>query len=384
MADESKRDYYEVLGVEKSADEATLKKAYRTLAKKYHPDLNPGDKEAEQKFKEINEAYGVLSDPEKRKKYDQYGHAAFDPSAGAGAGFSGFGDFDFGDIFSSFFGGGGSGFGGSTRRNDAPIPGDDVEQRVVISFEEAVFGCKKDISYNRVEACQDCHGSGAAPGTTTDTCTVCHGTGRVTVQQRTIMGMMQTQTTCTNCRGTGKIVRTPCKNCNGKGYVRLTRKLSVAIPAGIEDGQRVALRGQGNAGRNGGPAGELIISVSVRPHPIFEREGSSIFCEIPISFTEAALGAEIDVPLLGGKTKKYTIPEGTQPGTSFTIRGEGAPDVYSGKKGNLVFTVTVEVPRALTAEQKDLLRKFAATDGEKNDAKRAGFRKKLKDLFNKN
>lgn len=383
MAQESKRDYYEVLGVEKTADDATLKKAYRALAKKYHPDMNPGDKEAEQKFKEINEAYGVLSDPEKRQQYDRFGHAAFDPAAGAGAGGygGGFGGFDFGDIFSSFFGGGGSGFS-SGRRANAAVDGDDIEQSVVISFEEAVTGCKKDVSYNHIEPCAECKGSGAAAGSTPETCPTCHGTGRVTVQQRTMMGIMQTQSACQNCRGTGKIVKNPCRNCSGKGFVRLTKRLSVTIPAGIDNGQRISLRGQGDAGRNGGANGDLIIRVSVRPHPIFEREGTTVFCEVPISFTEAALGAEIEIPTPTGKTKKYTIPEGTQTGTSFTLRGEGMPDVYNGKRGNLVFTVSVEVPRQLTVEQKDLLRKFAELGGERNETKRTGFRKKLKDLFN--
>ncbi len=376
MAD--KRDYYEVLGVDKGADDAALKKAYRNLAKQYHPDLHPGDKEAEQKFKEVNEAYGVLSDAEKRSQYDRFGHAAFDGSAGAGgAGFD-FGGFDFGDIFSSFFGGGGGG-GGS--RANARIDGDDVGVRVILSFEEAVFGCKKDISYNRIEECPDCHATGAAAGTTPETCPNCKGTGRVTVQQRTFMGVMQSQTSCSNCRGTGKIVKTPCTNCNGKGFIRLTKKLSVTIPAGIDNGQRVLLRGQGSAGRNGGRAGDLIIEVAVRPHPIFEREGNSVFCEIPISISEATLGAEIEVPMLDGKTKKYTIPEGTQPGTSFTMRGEGIADVNSKRRGNLVFTVMVEVPRNLNAEQKKLLREFGETLGEKNDAKSSGFRKKIKDLF---
>ncbi len=376
MAD--KRDYYEVLGVERGADEATLKQAYRNLAKKYHPDLHPGDEEAEQKFKEVNEAYGVLSDAEKRAQYDRFGHAAFDGAGGGGGGFdfSGAG-FDFGDIFSSFFGGG----GGGGRRPDAPIEGDDVGVRVILSFEEAVFGCKKDVSYNRIEACPDCHATGAAPGTSPETCPNCRGTGRVTVQQRTFMGMMQTQSSCNNCRGTGKVIKTPCKNCNGKGYVRLTKKLSVTIPAGIDNGQRVLLRGQGSAGRNGGAPGDLIIEVAVRPHPIFEREGNSVFCEIPISITEASLGAEIDVPMLDGKTKKYTIPEGTQPGTSFTMRGEGIADVNSKRKGNLVFTVSVEIPRNLSSDQKKLLREFGETLGEKNDAKSSGFRKKIRDLF---
>jgi molecular chaperone DnaJ len=376
MAD-TKRDYYEVLGVDKSADEATLKKAYRTLAKKYHPDMNPGDKEAEQKFKEVNEAYAVLSDPEKRSKYDQYGHAAFDPAAGgSGFDFSG-GGFDFGDIFSSFFG------GSSSSRANGRVDGDDVGVRVVLSFEEAVFGCKKDISYNRIEACSDCKGSGAAPGTSTETCQACRGTGRITVQQRTFMGVMQSQQTCQACRGTGKVVKTPCKNCSGKGYVRLTKKLSVTIPAGIDDGQRIALRGQGSVGRNGGQSGDLIIQVSVRPHPVFERDGSDVYCEIPISFAEAALGAEIDIPTLDGKTKKYTIPEGTQPGTSFTMRGEGIADVNTKRRGNLVFTVSVEVPRSLTPEQKKQLADFAASCGDKNDTKRTSFRKKIREMFGK-
>ncbi len=376
MAD--KRDYYEVLGVDKGADDAALKQAYRSLAKKYHPDLHPGDAEAEQKFKEINEAYGVLSDSEKRAQYDRFGHAAFDASAGGGGGYSGFGGgFDFGDIFSSFFGGG----GGGRRRADAPVEGDDVGVRVILSFEEAVFGCKKEISYNRIEECPDCHATGAAPGTSPETCPNCRGTGRVTIQQRTFMGVMQSETSCQNCRGTGKVVKTPCSNCKGKGFIRLTKKLSVTIPEGIDNGQRVLLRGQGSAGRNGGRAGDLIIEVSVRPHPIFEREGNSVFCDIPISISEATLGAEIDIPMLNGKTKKYSIPEGTQPGTSFTMRGEGVADVNSKRKGNLVFTVVVEIPRNLNSEQKKLLREFGETLGDKNDAKQSGFRKKIRDLF---
>ncbi len=373
-----KRDYYEVLGVDKSADDAALKKAYRNLAKQYHPDLHPGDAEAEQKFKEVNEAYGVLSDAEKRSQYDRFGHAAFDGTGGAGgAGFD-FGGFDFGDIFSSFFGGGG---GGGGNRANARMDGDDVGARVILSFEEAVFGCKKDVSYNRIEECPDCHATGAAPGTSPETCPNCHGSGRVTVQQRTFMGVMQSQTSCSNCRGTGKVVKTPCENCKGKGFIRLTKKLSVTIPAGIDNGQRVLLRGQGSAGRNGGAPGDLIIEVAVRPHPIFEREGNSVFCEIPITITEATLGAEIEVPMLDGSTKKYTIPEGTQPGTSFTMRGEGVADVNTKRRGNLVFTAVVEIPRNLNSEQKKLLREFGETLGEKNDEKKTGFRKKIRDFF---
>ena len=380
---ETKRDYYEVLGVDKNADEAALKKAYRTLAKKYHPDMNPDNKEAEQRFKEVNEAYGVLSDPEKRRQYDQFGHAAFEAGGPSGGG-AGFGGFDFGDIFSSFFGGGGfGGFGGGYSAANSPVDGDDIGVRVTLSFEEAVFGCKKDISYNRVEACGECHGTGAAPGTSTETCDRCRGTGTIVVQQQTFMGITQTRRTCDRCRGTGKIVKTPCKNCNGKAFVRLTKKLSVTIPAGIDEGQRIVLRGQGSAGRNGGAPGDLLIQVAVRPHPVFEREGNNIYCEIPISFTEAALGAEIEVPTPEGKTKKYTIPEGTQTGTAFTMRGEGVADVNTKRRGNLIFTVQVEVPRGLNAEQKKLLSEFAATCGEKNDAKRTSFRKKLRDLFSR-
>ena len=399
-----KRDYYEVLGVSRDADDATLKKAYRALAKKYHPDMNPGDAEAEQKFKEINEAYSILSDPEKRAQYDRFGHAAFDPSAGAGGGGSyDFGGFDFGDIFSSFFGGGSansnsSGFGGSGRsfnfgggggssfggfgRQNTAVPGEDVGVRVTLSFEEAAFGCKKDITYNRVEACDDCNGTGSAKGAAPEKCPHCHGYGRVTVERRTFMGIMQTQESCSNCRGTGRVIKNACKNCSGKGFVRLTKKLNVTIPEGIDNGQRIALRGQGSAGRNGGANGDLIIEVAVRPHPVFEREGNNLYCEIPISITEATLGAEIDVPTLSGQTTKYTIPEGTQPGTTFTLRGEGVTDVNNGKRGNLIFTVTVEIPKGLTEEQKDLLRKFAEATGDQEEGtKRSSFRKKLRDLF---
>ncbi len=381
---QDKRDYYEVLGVARDADEATLKKAYRLLAKKYHPDMNPGDPEAEQKFKEINEAYAVLSDPEKRRLYDQMGHAAFDGTGAANSGgFGGFGGFgggfDMGDIFSSFFGGG----GGNSFRANAPVEGDDIGVRIALSFEEAVFGCKKELSFNRVEACSDCSGTGAERGTQKETCPHCHGTGRVTVQQRTFMGVMQTQQTCSNCRGTGKIVKNPCKNCNGKGFVRLSRKMTVNIPAGVDTGNRVVERGQGSAGRNGGPNGDLFVEIHVRPHPIFEREGTTAFCEIPISFAEAVLGAEIEVPMLDGKTKKYEIPEGTQTGTSFTMRGEGIADPRTKRRGNLVFTVVVEVPKGLTPEQKKLLLAFQNACGDGADTKRTSFKKKIKDMFNK-
>ena len=274
-----KRDYYEVLGVGKTASADEIKKAYRSLAKKYHPDMNPGDKEAEVKFKEVNEAYDVLSDQDKRAKYDQFGHAAFDPSAGGGAGFGGFGgfggDFDFGDIFSSFFGGGGG--GQSRQRQDAPMVGDDVETRIYITFDEAVFGCKKEISFARVEGCPDCESTGAAKGTKAETCQTCRGTGRVTVQQQTMLGYMQTQRACQMCRGSGKIIKTPCKNCNGKGFIKINKKLEVTIPAGIDTNQRIILRGQGSAGRNGGRAGDLIIQVIVKESFVDTRDCPSFF-----------------------------------------------------------------------------------------------------------
>ncbi len=375
-----KQDYYQVLGVEKSASDAEIKKAYRVLAKKYHPDMNPGDKEAEQRFKEVNEAYAVLSDPEKRQKYDQFGHAAFDPAAGGGSGFGGFGDFggfDFGDIFSSFFGGGG---GGSSSRRRGPMRGSDVLTRLTISFEEAVAGCKKDISFDHVEACSDCHGSGAAPGSAVETCSVCRGSGQVTVQQNSPLGIFQTSRPCSACNGAGKIVKNPCGNCRGKGYVKVTKKLSVTIPAGIDNEQRIALRGEGNAGRDGGTAGDLVIEVRVREHAIFERDGMDIYCEVPITFAQAALGAEIDIPTLEG-TEKYTIGEGTQTGTTFTLRGRGIPNINQPRaKGNLYLTVNVEIPRGLNAKQKEALRTFADSCGESNNEKSTSFFKKL---FNK-
>ena len=376
MAD--KRDYYEVLGVEKSADANAIKKAYRTLAKKYHPDMNPGDKEAEAKFKEVNEAYAVLSDDEKKAKYDQFGHAAFDPAAGGGgygADFGGFGDF--GDIFSSFFGGG---FGGTSsgRRPNAPTRGDDIGIRLTISFEEAAFGVKKEVSYNRVQKCNECGGSGAAKGTTAETCTSCNGTGQKRIMQR--LGGMQFQSTapCDACRGTGKVIKTPCSSCRGSGSVRATKSLTVTIPAGIDDGQKIALRGQGCDGRNGGPAGDLIITIQVKPHSIFEREDFDIYCEVPITVAEATLGAEIKVPTLE-EPYAYTIPEGTQPGTTFTLRGKGIPYVNNNnRRGDLIFRINVEIPRGLNEKQKDAMRAFADSCGESNYAKKTGFFKKRK------
>ena len=381
MAD--KRDYYEVLGLSKGADEASIKKAYRSLAKKYHPDMNPGDAEAEVKFKEVNEAYEVLSNPEKKSQYDQFGHAAFDPSMGGAGGYGGFGggfsDFgDLGDLFGSFFGGGFG--GGSSQRRNGPMRGEDISARIVVDFEEAVFGIKKDISYNRIQKCSDCDGSGAEKGTTAETCSACGGSGQRRVTQR-IGGMtFQNTTTCDACRGKGKIIKKPCSTCRGTGYVKVTKKLSVNIPAGIDDGERIVLRGQGCDGRNGGPAGDLIITVSVRRHSVFERDGYNIFCEVPVTVSEAVLGAEIDVPTLDEeKTVKYTIPEGTQHGTRFVLRQKGVPFVNNkDRRGDLYFTVLVEIPKGLSEKQKEKMREFADLCGESNYSKKSGFFKRKK------
>ena len=380
MAD-NKRDYYEVLGVEKSADENQIKKAYRVLAKKYHPDMNPDNKEAEAKFKEVNEAYEVLSDADKRAKYDQYGHAAFDGASGGGAGFGGFGGFsdfgDIGDIFGSFFGGGFG--GGSARRANAPMRGEDVSARVNITFEEAVFGVKREISFNRIQKCSDCGGSGAEKGTHAETCKVCGGSGQKRVTQRLGGMAFQSTTTCDNCRGTGKVIKNPCKNCRGTGYVKINKKLSVSIPAGIDDGERIALRSEGCDGRNGGPSGDLIITVNVKPHAIFERDGYNLYCEVPITVAEATLGAEIDVPTLEGN-QKFTIPEATQTGTRFTLRGKGVPYINNkDRRGDIVFTVNVEIPRGLSDKQKEKMREFADACGENNYSKRTGFFKRIFD-----
>ncbi len=375
---ENKRDYYEVLGVQKSASEDEIKRAYRSLAKKYHPDMNPGDKEAEVKFKEVNEAYAVLSDAEKRSKYDRFGHDAFDPTSGGGGygGFGGFGgaDFDFGDIFSSFFGG-----GTTTRsRANAPVEGDDVGTRVSISFEEAAFGCKKEISFARIENCPDCGGTGAEKPSDVEKCPECNGLGRISVRQQTMLGYMQTQRTCQRCSGRGKIVKSPCKNCNGKGRIRINKKLEVNIPSGIDDRQNIVLRGQGSAGLNGGPNGDLIIEIRVKEDKIFTREGNNIYCEVPISFAEAALGAEIDIPVLGGGKESFRIPDGTQSGTTFTIKNKGIPDINTKRKGDLIITVAVETPKNLNAKQKELLRAFSESLGEHNSKKESFFKKLFK------
>ena len=366
---EQKRDYYEVLGVSKGASEDEIKKAYRKLAKKYHPDMNPGDKEAEAKFKEVNEAYSILSDSEKRARYDQFGHAGVDPNYGAGGpggGFGGFdmGDIDLGDIFGSFFGGGFGGFGGSTSsRRNGPQKGESLRASLTISFEEAAFGCEKEINLNRTEECEACHGSGAEPGTTAETCPDCRGTGVVRVQQRTGGFAFSSTAPCSRCRGTGKIIHTPCKACGGSGSVKKTKRVTVSIPAGIDDGQAISLRGQGNAGKNGGPAGDLIVAVHVKPHPQFHRDGTTVLYEQPVTFYQAVMGAELEIPTIDGKVK-YNLPAGTQTGTTFRLRGKGIPELRGRGRGDQYVTVRVQVPTSLNGEQKEALRAFAEAMGE--------------------
>nr|WP_297172789.1 molecular chaperone DnaJ [uncultured Agathobaculum sp.] len=378
MAD--KRDYYEVLGVQKGASEDEIRKSYRRLARKYHPDLNKNNPEAADKFKEVNEAYEVLSDKDKRARYDQFGFAGVDPNYGGGAGAGGFGGFDMGDLgdlFGSFFGGFG---GGRTQRRNAPQRGESIRQSIILSFEEAAFGCEKEISVNRIESCDECGGTGAAKGTSVETCPNCRGTGTVTQAQRTPLGMFQTQSACPNCRGTGKIIKKPCAKCGGQGRVRKSRKFKVNIPAGIDDGQSIQQRGQGNAGINGGPAGDLFVTVSIRPHPIFTREGQDVYVEIPVSFTQAALGDTLRVPTIDGRVE-YKMPEGTQPGTVFRMKGKGIQNVSGRGRGDQYVRVSIEVPRGLSDKQKHLLREFEEMATDENQSKRKGFWDKVKDAF---
>ena len=375
MAD--KRDYYEVLGVDKSASADDIKKAYRKKAKENHPDLHPGDKECEARFKEANEAYEVLSDPDKRSKYDQFGFAAFDPSGfqSSAEGFGGFADI-LNDLFGGGFGGFGGGFsgfggfGGQSRPN-APRQGESVRSNVTVSFEEAAFGCSKELDILKVEECEKCKGTGCENGTTPEVCSDCRGSGVVMRTQRTPFGMMQTQDTCPKCGGRGKIIHHPCPTCKGKGMVRRQRKIKVDIPAGIDDGQTISLRGLGSAGRNGGPNGDLLVTVGVRRHNEFERDGTSVLYELPISIVQASLGAEVEVPTLDGKVK-YTIPEGTQSETVFRLRGKGIPYLRGGGRGDQFITVKVVTPKGLSSEQKELLKKLGETLGETNDKKKKG------------
>ena len=381
---ENKRDYYEVLGVEKGASDDELKKAYRKIAKKYHPDLNPDNKEAEAKFKEANEAYEVLSDKDKRARYDQFGFAGVDPNFGGGAGggnpygAGGMG-FDFSDIFDSFFGGG---FGGGGRRQNpnAPRRGTDVEASVVISFEEAAKGCKKNVTYHQIENCPDCSGTGAAAGTQPKTCPNCNGSGQVRINQRTPFGVVQSVGTCDRCGGKGKIIETPCKTCDGKGRLRRQKTIEITVPAGIDDEQVLNVSGRGNAGSNGGPSGDLHVYISVRPHAIFQRRGNDVWCEMPVTFTQAALGADVTVPTLDGKVS-YHIHEGTQPGDVFKLKGRGIQSLHGRGRGDQYVQVTVEVPKNLSKKQKEILAEFDENADEKNYQKRKNFFSKLKDLF---
>ena len=377
-----KRDYYEVLGVNKNATDEELKKAYRKLAKKYHPDANPDNKkEAEAKFKEVNEAYETLSDSQKRKMYDQFGPDGPQGFGGNGGGFysqgfDGFnmGDFgDLGDIFSSFFGGGFGGSGRTTSRTKTgPTKGASLRYDIEISFEEAFSGVEKEISFNRQETCDTCHGTGAKPGTSATTCSMCGGTGQITQMQTTILGQMQTTRTCPNCHGEGKVIKEPCETCRGKGQVKKPVKIRVKIPEGIDDNQTVVLRGQGAAGERGGEQGDLFITVHLKHHSIYTRKGSNVYCDIPVTITQATLGADIEVPMVNGKKEKFKIPEGTQTDTKFRIRGKGFRNGNSTTYGDFIFTVIVKTPKKLTKEQRELLEKLALTMNEQPPVKKKG------------
>ena len=376
MAD--KRDYYEVLGVAKGASADDIKKAYRKKAKEYHPDLHPGDKECEARFKEVNEAYEVLSDADKRSRYDQYGFAAFDPS-GFQSSAEGFGGFA--DILNDLFGGGFGGFGGfsgfnTTRSANAAMKGENVRTAVTVTFEEAAFGCSKELSIQKVEDCETCHGTGCESGTTAEVCSECGGSGVVMRTTRTPFGMMQTQDTCSKCGGSGKIIHHPCPTCRGKGKVRRNRKVKVDIPAGIDNGQTISLRGLGSAGSNGGPSGDLLVTVSVRNTTDFEREGTSVLYELPISIVQASLGAEVEVPTLDGRVK-YSVPEGTQSGTVFRLKGKGIPYLRGSGRGDQFITVKVVTPKNLNKEQKELLQKLGESFGDDGIPKKKGLFSKL-------
>lgn len=375
----TKRDYYEVLGVDRNVDDNALKKAYRKLAMKYHPDRNPDNKEAEEKFKEVNEAYEVLSDAEKRRRYDQFGHDGVNGqfgggSQGFGGGFGGFEDI-FGDIF-------GDVFGGQRTRRRGPERGQDIKQRVTISFEDAAFGKKIEIKLNRTEECSECHGSGAKAGTGKKTCPTCNGTGEVRTVQRTPFGNIQSSRTCSTCNGEGEIIETPCPKCHGKGHIRKVKTIEVDIPAGIDDGQMIKLSGQGEIGKKGGPRGDLYIVVSIKEHPLFTRDGFDVYFEMPITFVQATLGDEIEVPTIDGKVK-YTIPEGTQSGTTFRLRDKGIPRLRGNSRGDQYIKITVEIPKKLNEKQKDILREFAKECGEEVHEKKKSFGQKLENFFKK-
>ncbi len=384
---EQKRDYYEVLGVDRGADDATIKKAYRQLAKKYHPDANPGDKEAEAKFKEASEAYAVLSDVEKRRQYDQFGHAAFEGGAG-GAGGGGF-DFSgmdfsdmFGDIFGDFFG------GGSRRSNNGPMKGANLRTSVRITFEEAIFGCEKEIELALKDECRTCNGTGAKPGTSPETCSKCGGKGKVVFSQQSLFGMVQNVRECPDCRGTGKIIREKCPDCRGTGYVSSRKRIQVNIPAGIDNGQSIRIRDKGEPGVNGGPRGDLLVEVTVSPHPVFQREDMNIYSTAPISYAQAVLGGETRIKTVDGDVV-YEVKPGTQTDTRIRLRGKGVPSLRNKNyRGDHYVTLIVQVPTNLTAEAKEALRAFDAVAGNTLAKGAEGSVKhekhKKKGFFNKN
>ena len=390
---ESKRDYYEVLGVSKDADEATLKKAYRQVAKKYHPDMNPGDAEAEKKFKEASEAYAVLSDPEKRRQYDQFGHAAFDGSAGAGGGYGGF-DFngaDFGDIFGDIFGDlfGGGRRGG--RANQGPMKGMNIRKSVRITFEEAVFGCEKELDVVLKDPCPKCNGTGAKPGTSPETCPKCGGKGQVVYTQQSLFGQVRNVQTCPECGGAGKVVKEKCPKCAGQGFKKIRKPLKVTIPAGVDNGISVRVAGFGEPGKNGGPRGDLLVGLQVDSHPIFQRQDYDIFSTVPISFADAALGGDIKIQTLDGEITQ-TIRPGTQTDTRIRLKGKGVPSRRNKNlRGDHYVTLIVQVPEKLNNEQKELLRKFddamkgiykpEENEGKKKKSFKEKVEEKLKETF---
>lgn len=378
----TKRDYYEVLGIQKGASDSEIKKAYRKLAKQYHPDTNPDNKEAETKFKEATEAYEILSDQEKRDAYDRYGHSAFDQMGGGAGGFNGAGfDFDMEDIFGSVFG---DMFGGGGRRRPrGPMPGADLKQTIQIDFVEAAFGVEKEIQINTTETCSTCNGTKAKSGSSATTCTKCGGTGQVRVTQRTILGAMQSVQTCDACQGEGKIIKDPCTACHGQGKVRVAKKITVTFPAGIDHGQTLRISGKGEVGDVGAPNGDLLITVYIKPHEIFERRGNDVYMKMPITFTQAALGAEVSIPTLDGNVK-FNIPEGTQTGTVFRLQGKGIPNIRNQKRrGDQYVEVNIEVPKNLTANQKNLLREFE-NDTADHQPEQKSWKQKIEKFLNKN
>lgn len=377
----AKKDYYDVLGINRGSSEDEIKKGFRKLALQYHPDRNPDNKESEEKFKEINEAYQVLSDPQKKSQYDQYGTTEFN-AGGSEGGFGGFGGFDFsdiggfGDVFESFFGGGGS----SRRSQNGPKKGSDLEYALNLTFEEAIFGVEKEININRSESCEICSGSGAKAGTTAKSCDKCGGTGQVRVQRNTPLGSFVSMSSCDKCGGKGKVISEPCTHCHGSGKTRKQRKIKINVPAGVDNGNIIPIRGQGEHGTNGGPAGDLYISLRAAAHKQFKRDGLDIFIESHISFAKATLGTEIKVPTVDGDVK-YEIPAGTQPGTKFRLRGKGVPKINSKVRGDEIVTVIVDIPKNINDKQKQALKAYMEAGGELDEHDKKTFMDKIKDTF---